>query len=265
MKKLISMILALVVSLSFFGCGGGENVKTYKKYFTLSFDDGTTEDEKLIALLREYDIPATFCLNTGLMNGEVSIEAGGSWRRTDFDYAKSNRIYEGFDVISHVYTHKEFLKLGAAEIAEQTEKDCEKIKELTGVSPKGLAYPGGTAYYDDRVISVLLADTEVRFARDTDDTYEFYLPTNFMAWKPTCSILDNRLTALAQKFVEAEADEDLLFYVWDHPWAVSAYNAWGKVEEFLKYMSGKEDIVYLTNSEFYELFKDEIPSKGLWD
>ena len=71
MKKLISMILALVVSLSFFGCGGGggENVKTYKKYFTLSFDDGTTEHEKLIALLKKYDIPATFCLNTGLMNG----------------------------------------------------------------------------------------------------------------------------------------------------------------------------------------------------
>ena len=36
--------------------------------------------------------------------------------------------------------------------------------------------PGGTAYYDDRTINVLLSETDIRFARDTDDTYGFALP-----------------------------------------------------------------------------------------
>lgn len=269
MKKLISIAVALVLAFSLIGCGGrnsaDKEMKTPKKYFTLSFDDGTTEDEKLIALLKKYNIPATFCLNTGLMNGEVSIEVAGEWRRTDFDYAKNNRIYQGFDVISHAYAHKEFTNLGDSDIVYQVKTDAEKIKELTGESPVGVAYPGGTAYYDDRVISVLLYDTDIRFARDTDDTYGFGLPENFMAWKPTCSLLDNRLMSLAEKFTSADTQEDMLFYVWDHPWAISAYNAWDKTEKFLEYMSGREDIVYVTNSEFYRLFKDDIPSKGLWD
>ena len=102
--------------------------KKPKKYFTLSFDDGTTEDEKLIVLLKKYNIPATFCVNTGLMNGEVSIEVAGSWRRMDFVYAKDNRVYEGFDVISHGYTHREFLNLGDELVKNQIVDDCAKIR-----------------------------------------------------------------------------------------------------------------------------------------
>ena len=114
------------------------------------------------------------------------IEVAGNWRRMDFDYAKDNAVYSGFDVISHAYTHKEFTRLSDEEIVSQAKSDCGKIKELTGKSPVGIAYPGGTAYYDDRTINVLLSETDIRFARDTDDTYGFALPENFMAWKPTC-------------------------------------------------------------------------------
>lgn len=267
MKKIIPIVSAIILCLLCAGCNAKaeENTMTApKKYFTLSFDDGTYEDEKLIALLKKYDIPASFCINTGLMDGNDVIEVAGNWRRMDFDYAKNNAVYSGFDVISHAYTHKEFTRLSDEEIVFQAKSDCGKIKELTGKSPVGIAYPGGTAYYDDRTISVLLSETDIRFARDTDDTYGFALPENFMAWKPTCSLLDGRLTDLAKEFAESEATEDMLFYGWDHPWALTAYNAWKKIEEFLSYISGRDDIVYVTNSEFYELYKDKIPSKGLW-
>lgn len=236
-----------------------------KKYFTLSFDDGTHEDEKLIALLKKYDISATFCINTGLMDGNDVIEVAGNWRRMDFDYAKDNSVYDGFDVISHAYTHKEFTFLSDDQITAQIENDSAKIAELTGKKPVGAAYTGGTAYYDDHVISVLLSSTDVRFARDTDDTYGFSLPNNFMAWKPTCSLLDDRLMQTAKRFVEATATEDMLFYGWDHPWAITAYNAWNKVERFLKYISEQDDIVCVTNTRFYELYKNKIKSKGLWE
>ncbi len=270
MKKIIPMITAIILCLLCVNCKPAadkaeENDMTApKKYFTLSFDDGTYEDEKLIALLKKYDIPATFCINTGLMDGNDVIEVAGNWRRLEYDYAKTNAVYSGFDVISHAYTHKEFTRLSDDEIVFQVKTDCEKIKELTGKSPAGVAYPGGTAYYDDRVTDVLLSRTDIRFARDTDDTYKFALPQNFMAWKPTCSLLDNRLMALAKEFAESEATEDMLFYGWDHPWAITAYNAWKKVEEFFAYISGRDDIVYVSNTEFYELYKNKIPSKGLW-
>ncbi len=269
MKRLLSVLLSAAILCSFSsGCKedtGGKETEKPKKYFTLSFDDGTYEDEKLIALLKKYDIPATFCLNAGLMDGENTIEVAGSWKRMLFSYAKENAVYAGFDVISHGFSHREFLSLGDGEIVSETEKDGEKIKELTGKEPVGVAYPGGTAYYDDRVVNALLSGTQIRFARDTDNTYGFSLPGNFMVWKPTCSMLDGRLMSLAEEFAESEATEDMLFYVWDHPWAISAYNGWDNAEKFLSYMAGRSDIVYVTNTEFYELFRDKISSKGLWE
>ena len=272
--------MAAITVLTFAGCAGnssggretakqsgnsateGESVtKTYKKYFTLSLDDGTTEDEKMIELLKKYGIKASFCINTGLMDGNDVIEVAGNWRRMAFDYAKENKVYEGFDVISHGFRHKELTFLSDDEIISEIKNDAEKIRELTGVSPVGFAYPGGTAYYNGYITSVMLSSTSIRFARDTNDTFSFRLPDNFMAWNPTCSILDNRLFSVAEEFINAEPTEDMLFYAWDHPWAITAYNAWDKTERLLKMLSECDDIVFVTNTGFYNLFKDKIPSE----
>lgn len=235
--------------------------KEYKKYFTLSFDDGTYEDEKMIVLLKKYGIKASFCINTGLMDGNNVIEVAGKWRRMSFEYAKKNKVYDGFDVISHGFKHKELTFLGESEIISEIRQDAQKIAELTKKSPVGFAYPGGTAYYNGYITDIMLSSTDIRFARDTDDTFAFSLPENFMAWKPTCSLLDNKLFPLAERFINAEATEDMLFYGWDHPWAITAYNAWDKVEKLFKMLSEHDDIVFLSNTEFYELFKDKIPSE----
>lgn len=235
--------------------------KDYKKYFTLSFDDGTYEDEKMVALLKKYGIKASFCINTGLMDGNDIIEVAGNWRRMDFGYAKENKVYEGFDVISHGFKHKELTFLGESEIISEIKQDAEKIAELTGKSPVGFAYPGGTAYYNGYITDVMLSSTDIRFARDTDDTFSFSLPENFMAWKPTCSLLDDKLFSVAERFINAEATENMLFYGWDHPWAITAFNAWDKVEWLFKMLSEAGDIVFVSNTEFYELFKGGIPSE----
>lgn len=235
--------------------------KEYKKYFTLSFDDGTYEDEKMIVLLKKYGIKASFCINTGLMDGNNVIEVAGKWRRMNFEYAQKNKVYDGFDVISHGFKHKELTFLGESEIISEIRQDAQKIAELTEKSPVGFAYPGGTAYYNGYITDIMLSSTDIRFARDTDDTFAFYLPENFMAWKPTCSLLDDKLFSLAERFINAEATEDMLFYGWDHPWAITAYNAWDKVERLFKMLSEHDDIVFVSNTEFYELFKDKIPSE----
>lgn len=235
--------------------------KEYKKYFTLSFDDGTYEDEKMIVLLKKYGIKASFCINTGLMDGNNVIEVAGKWRRMNFEYAKKNKVYDGFDVISHGFKHKELTFLGESEIISEIRQDAEKIAELTEKLPVGFAYPGGTAYYNGYITDIMLSSTDIRFARDTDDTFAFYLPENFMAWKPTCSLLDDKLFSLAERFINAEATEDMLFYGWDHPWAITAYNAWDKVESLFKMLKEAGDIIFISNTEFYELFKDKIPSE----
>ncbi len=47
----------------------------------------------------------------------------------------------------------------------------------------------------------------------------------------------------------AEGDSKKIFYVWGHSYEFDIYNTWDKFEEFLKMMSGKSDIAYLTNKE----------------
>jgi peptidoglycan/xylan/chitin deacetylase (PgdA/CDA1 family) len=41
-----------------------------RKAFTLSYDDGITQDIKLIELLNQYGVKATFNLNAGLFDNE---------------------------------------------------------------------------------------------------------------------------------------------------------------------------------------------------
>ena len=54
----------------------------------------------------------------------------------------------------------------------------------------------------------------------------------------------------------------MLFYVWAHSYEfdVPGARSYGEFEEFIKAISSAEDVVLLTNAEFYQLFKDEIPS-----
>ena len=38
----------------------------WKKYFTLSFDDGLEQDKKVLALMKKYGLKGTFNLNSGM-------------------------------------------------------------------------------------------------------------------------------------------------------------------------------------------------------
>lgn len=49
-------------------------MREYKKYFTLSYDDGLEQDKQIIDLLKKYGIRATFNLNSGLFGSKEKIE-----------------------------------------------------------------------------------------------------------------------------------------------------------------------------------------------
>ena len=54
---------------------------------------------------------------------------------------------------------------------------------------------------------------------------------------------------LGEKFLNLKTDEKQVFYVWGHAYEFDIHNDWDRFEEFLKMMSGKADIAYLTNKE----------------
>ncbi len=49
--------------------------------------------------------------------------------------------------------------------------------------------------------------------------------------------------------MNSKPDTDRIFYIWGHAYEFDIYNNWDAMEEFLKYISGRDDIFYGTNTE----------------
>lgn len=242
----------------------------HKKYFTLSFDDGVTQDRRLIDIMKRNGVGCcTFNINSGLCGvssewvGQVLGDTSLSHLRFTKDELRGG-IYDGFDLAVHTMTHPSLKAYDGSpcDIVREVQGDVEGIEALTGVRPTGMAWPGGDTEYTDTTARIILDRTEVRFARATTPTYGFELPRQFMKWYPTCCFSDARLFELAEQFIHEDAsDRDLLFYVWGHGYELDlrGVNSYGEFERLIQMMRDAGDIELVTNSEFYEKFKDEIP------
>ena len=59
-----------------------------KKYFAWSFDDGLQQDKKIIEILKEYGLGATFHLNSGLFGDKTYEGRIGNLGMTEMPAAK---------------------------------------------------------------------------------------------------------------------------------------------------------------------------------
>ena len=241
-----------------------------KKFFTLSLDDGITQDLKVIEILKKYNVTCvSFNINTGLYgaNWEWVGPAIGDptipHQRFTEEELKTG-IYDGYEVLVHTMNHPSLKNYDkrASQIKKEVGRDADNIEELTGVRPVGMAWPGGDTEYTDKTIELVLENTDIRFARGTTSTYNFELPEYFMKWMPTCSAIDPQCLTLAQQFIDAECTEDMLFYVWGHSYEFDLNNGAGyeTFEQLVKMMSEAEDVYLVTNTQFYNIYKDQIPS-----
>lgn len=298
MKKVIVFCLAICLVFSLTACKkdntnnnsqGGSNVTqnnetvkiagsdvafkrdgTYKKYFTIGLDDGTTQDERIIEILKKYNAYcATFFINTGLLGKDstiqVSMQEGKSVSHLRYTEEEiKTGIYNGFDLECHTYSHSSLISFDNSinELKTQIDPDIKNITKYSGYKPIGLAYANGGITYSKQTIKNLLENTDIRFARTITESGNFKLPKNFMEWHPTCSVVNNNLLNIAQRFIDAmPTNSDMLFYVWGHGYNLDTSDYWDEFETLIKMMAEDDDIVLVTNAEFYQLFKNEIPSK----
>ncbi|MBQ5792939.1 MAG: polysaccharide deacetylase family protein [Clostridia bacterium] len=241
-----------------------------KKFFTLSLDDGITQDLKVIEILKKYNVTCvSFNINTGLYGanwewvGTAINDPTIPHQRFTEEELKTG-IYDGYEVLVHTMNHPslKYYDKRPNQIKKEVGRDADNIEELTGVRPVGMAWPGGDTEYTDKTIELVLENTDIRFARGTTSTYNFELPEYFMKWMPTCSAIDPQCLTLAQQFIDAECTEDMLFYVWGHSYEFDLNNGKGyeTFEQLVKMMSEAEDVYLVTNTEFYKIYKDQIPS-----
>jgi len=224
------------------------------KALTFSYDDGVTQDIRLIEIFNKYNLKCTFNLNSGTLGKDGHLIRDG----VGVDHIKVKpedvkRIYQGHEIAVHTVSHPDLTKLSEEEIVREVEEDRKVLSELAGYEVRGMAYPGGRV--DDRVVEILKNRTGIVYSRAVPSTGSFEPFTDLLRYQGTLyhHLEWDKLFDMGKKFLELEAETPQVFYIWGHAYEFDIYpERWVQFEEFCKMMSNREDIFYGTNIEILE-------------
>ena len=158
-----------------------------EKILTFSFDDGVTQDIRLIELFNKYGMQATFNLNSLLLGkkGELNFP-GKKIVHNKVKREDVRSIYEGHEVAAHTLTHPNLTEIpDKKEIIRQVEEDRVKLSELCGYDVVGMAYPCGGVNYNAVVSEIIRKDTKIQYARTIVSNRNFSRQINLYEFKPT--------------------------------------------------------------------------------
>lgn len=222
------------------------------KAVTFSYDDGVTQDQRLIRLFDRYNLKCTFNLNSGCLG------MPGSLVREDVTVAhvkpraqEVRKIYAGHEIAAHTLTHPMLPLQSDEEIIRQVEQDRLALSEIAGYEVVGMAYPGGGQNHDERVVRLVKEHTKIRYARTILSSHSFDLQSDLFVFRPT--VYHHKewetMERLADEFLNLDARTPSVFYIWGHAYEFDIGNTWDAFEAFLKKISFRSDIFYGTNKE----------------
>ncbi|MDR3085114.1 MAG: polysaccharide deacetylase family protein [Christensenellaceae bacterium] len=216
-----------------------------RKAFTLSYDDGVRQDARLVQLLNEKGVKATFNLNLGKQSRLTGWTHESGLEIRYLDKSEIVPLYAGHEVAVHTYTHPHLETLTKAEIVKEIRDDKLELEQLFGSLVTGLAYPFGS--YDKRVIELAKAEG-LEYARTIKHAYDFSIPEELMEWEFSCHHGYEGLPSLAKEFLGTE-QELALFAVWGHSYEFDVDKNWAVMDELVNAVSGRDDTWYATNGQ----------------
>lgn len=222
------------------------------KAITFSYDDGVTQDIRLIELLNKYGLKCTFNLNSELLGKKgMLIREGQRIAHYKLHPEDVKAVYEGHEVAVHTLTHPNLTQLTDADVIYQVEKDRLNLSELTGYEVVGMAYPCGGVNNDDRTAKIIRENTGVKYCRTITCNNSFNPQNDLFRFNPSAFHLDfDILMRLGQQFIDLDAKTPQIFYIWGHAYEMDyCPDYWIRLEEFFKLISNKSDIFYGTNKE----------------
>ena len=118
------------------------------KAITFSYDDGVTQDKRLIEIFDKYDLKATFNLNSELLGKDGSLIRDNKLvSHIKNKPGEIKEIYKNHEVAAHTLTHPMLPTLPDEEIIRQVAEDVKNLENLTDRQVVGMAYPGGGENY----------------------------------------------------------------------------------------------------------------------
>jgi len=217
------------------------------KALILSFDDGMLADRKLVKWMNDYGLVGTFHLNSNKLGTK--------------DYLTKDEIktlYKGHEISGHTANHPNLTSLSKIDVIYEVLEDRKESERLAGYPVRGMSYPFGNT---NAFVIEAISGLGIEYGRTVGDTYNFSIPTDFLAWQPSIHLFGktnyipndtaNDRRELAQ-FYQLTTDflnskSLALYYVWGHSWEYEGTgNKWAEVEKFFKMIAKNPDIYYTT-------------------
>ncbi|WP_235836360.1 polysaccharide deacetylase family protein [Enterococcus timonensis] len=216
------------------------------KALTLSYDDGRTEDRRLVEIFNRYGLKGTFHLNSGLFPENLP-EGQKEIYGARIPASEVKQLYAGHEVASHTYTHPTIARCPIDKVIPEVLEDRRFLENLVGYPVQGLSYPNGS-YTEE--IKEILPKLEIEYSRVVGSSHNFSLPKDWYQWQATCHH-NQRLLEHGQEFVDLHKSQYLyLMYVWGHSFEFGRDDNFELMEKFGQLVGGRKDTWYCTNLEF---------------
>jgi peptidoglycan-N-acetylglucosamine deacetylase len=224
---------------------------------TTSWDDGHRLDNRLAALLAEYQLPGTFYVSPE----SAEIAAG--------DRLSAPQIAElagAFEVGAHTLTHPRLSMVDESTARQEIEGSRRYLEDVTGSEITSFCYPYGdfneTAVAQVRAAGFKYARTVKRFSA-VPGADLFRAPTTVHAYShlvdavPALRLAQPNLSAawrlyrswdlLAMRLFDQTLRSGGVFHLWGHSWEIDAHGDWDRLRRVFAYIAGRPGARYVVN------------------
>ena len=208
-----------------------------RRAVTLSFDDGTVHDRRLVAAFGAHGLKATFNLVPGRFGRDGVVPRG-----------EVASLYAGHEIASHGWKHLNLDRLDHWRRLDEIRDGRAALEDLLGRPVRGFASPYGA--HGDAAVDAM-REAGVAYARTAAETRSASWPVpDFLRW--TQSAHERHVLPL----VEGAAGRDgwggtlSVLSVWGHGYEFE--NRWDDLERLCAALGGREGVWYATNIEIVD-------------
>ena len=249
-----------------------------KKYFAWSFDDGLEQDKKIIKILKEYGLGATFHLNSGLFGDKTYLGRIGNHGVTEkpadsFDPAASHslsyvphfripedevtQVYEGFEVASHTAHHVNLSECDEETRNREIEEDIKALSARFGQAVTGFAYPYGDG---ERQSKEALKRAGVRYARLVTIRPGFRFPEDPLAMPISCRHISPKAVERLHDFFQMDTGEDDAFFLMfshGHEFDYGTEeSSWDRFRRLCEAVAAQDDVIACSIGDAFRMHQD---------
>ncbi len=244
-----------------------------RKFFTVSFDDGTEQDIRLVALMEKYGIRGTINLSSALFGQReegisrmiTETHEDGSLRqvRVCYDHTilpleQAKELYsrDFIEIAGHGAHHLHQAGLERALLQEEIAGDAARLEEIFGRKVRGHIFPYGE--YNEDCLKVM-EDAGLVYGRlansgGPDADFAFHAERGII--RPTCRMTDSFALSLLERFIRTSCEqEDLVFYMWGHSFELDYGTETGCdafLEALFRTAAEANGIEFVTNGELVD-------------